>query len=280
MIYTAIDDFVDYVQQVTECDVCAYMYGAVMTDDFTPNSTIDLLIVTPQPMTQLQATRLLTARKFLAEVRKNDNFNNINGAIISKDDLLNKTANQVLFYKKGKQYLDDVYPLSVIDMLSLKTQGKLLVGDDVLANVVMPTRAQVFAECQRLVKVVQGCGKADGTPFAYQCMFWLTRALYTIATNQIASDSDSMIWAMEQGHLAEKVAMQCLAYHVTDSNAYSAKMKLNLKSQAWQKQIDALVAVTVAIINEGDKFVPTVEVIYDSQEQPTQTGKLVWRKNK
>ena len=58
MIYTVIDDFVDYVQQVIECTPSAYMYGAVMSDDFTPNTTIDLLIVTPQPLTQVQAQRL------------------------------------------------------------------------------------------------------------------------------------------------------------------------------------------------------------------------------
>ena len=279
MIYSIIDDFVDYIQQVLGYTPSVYLYGSVMSDDFTPNSDVDLLIVTPQPLTSEQSQRLLSARKFLAEVRESEDFNKLNGAIICKADLLGNTANQVLFYSKGKQNLDDVYPLNVIDVLSLKTQSKLLVGDDVLANMPMPSRAQIFAECQKVVQMVSLCGKADGTTFAYECMFWLARALYTFATNEIASKSDAMLWAMEQGYVDEKVAMQCLAYHVTDANNYSAKMKANLKSDAWQNQINKLLAVATAVSNAKDSFVPTVEVFYNGDEdEPKQTGKLTWKR--
>lgn len=280
MIYTVIDDFVDYLQQVLQYIPSVYLYGSVMTDDFTPNSDVNLLVVTPNPLTDVQAQRLTTARQFLAEVRESKDFLRINGAIICQADLLSgKPSSNVLYYGKGKQYQDDVYPLTTLDKLALKTQSKLLVGDDVLAKLDMPLRSQVFAECQRVVQSVATIGKADGTTFAYECMFWLTRALYTVATNDVASKSDSMLWAMEQGYLAEKVAMQCLAYHVTESKQYNAKMKQNLSSKSWQTQIDSLVSKAGDVVGKPDTYVPTVEIFYNGDEnEPKQTGKLTWKR--
>ena len=280
MIYTVIDDFVDYVQQVLQYTPSVYLYGSVMTDDFAPNSDINLLVVTPSPLTEVQAQRLSTARQFLAEVRKSKDFLRICGAIICQADFVSgKVDSKVLYYADGKQYQDDTYPLTMLDKLTLKTQSKLLVGDDVLKQISMPSRADIFAECKRLVQSVATLGKADGTNFAYQCMFWLTRALYTVATNEVASKSDSMLWAMEQGYLAEKTAMQCLAYHVTDAKSYNAKMKQMLASSTWQSQIDKLTQKANQVVSQSDTFVPTVEVFYTGDEdEPKQTGKLTWKR--
>jgi len=279
MIYSVIDDFVDYIQQVLQYTPSVYLYGSVMTDDFTPNSDVNLLVVTPQPLTQVQAARLTTARQFLAEVRKSSDFLRINGAIIFRDDFVAKRGSSVLFYAKGKQYQDDVYPLTVVDLLALKTQSKLLVGDDVLKDVALPQRNEVLDHCKQVVQSVSSWGKADGTSYAYECMFWLTRTLYTIATNSVASKSDSMLWAMEQGYVADKVAMQCLAYHVTDAKSYTARMKSNLQSDAWQQQINKLVDVASSVASKPDTYVPTVEVFYNGDEdEPKQTGKLTWKR--
>ena len=279
-IYTAIDDFVDYLQQVLQYTPSVYLYGSVMTDDFTPNSDVNLLVVTPSQLTDVQTQRLTTARQFLAEVRETNNFLRINGAIICQADFVSgKAKGNVLYYAKGKQYVDDVYPLTTLDKLTLKTQSKLLVGDDVLAQIDMPTRAQIFAECKRVVQSVSTLGKADGSAFAYECMFWLTRALYTVATNEVASKSDSMLWAMEQGYVAEKAAMQCLTYHVTNTKQYNDRMKQNLSSKYWQAQIDKLVSKANEIVSKPDSFVPTVEVFYNGdQDEPRKTGKLTWKR--
>ena len=279
MIYSVIDDFVDYLQQVLQYTPTVYLYGSVMTDDFTPNSDVDLLIVTSTRLDDQQSKRLLTARQFLAEVRESTDFLRINGAIICKDDFTSGKANQVLYYSKNKQYLDDAYPLTTIDKVAIKTQSKLLVGDDVAKLLAMPTRLEIYSECQKVVQNVAKLAKADGTSFAYECMFWLARALYTLATNEIASKSDAMLWAMEQSLLPEKVAMQCLAYHVTDEKNYSSKMKSNLSSTAWQGQIDKFVANATQIATQPDSYVPTVEVFYNGDEdEPKQTGKLTWKR--
>ena len=91
-IYTAIDDFVDYLQQVLQYTPSVYLYGSVMTDDFTPNSDVNLLVVTPSPLTDVQTQRLTTARQFLAEVRETNNFLRINGAIICQADFVSGKA--------------------------------------------------------------------------------------------------------------------------------------------------------------------------------------------
>jgi len=84
---------------------------------------------------------------------------------------------------------------------------------------------------------------------------------------------------MEQGYVADKVAMQCLAYHVTDAKSYTARMKSNLQSDAWQQQINKLVDVASSVASKPDTYVPTVEVFYNGDEdEPKQTGKLTWKR--
>ena len=284
MIYTVIDDFVDYLQQVLGYCPSVYLHGSVMTDDFTPNSDVDLLVVVPQRLTEVQTTRLLSARKFLAEVRKTANFLRIEGSIVFADDLLAGKSNAVLCYGNGKQSVVDYLPLTALDIFSLKTNGKLLCGEDVLAKVAIPTRSQIVSQLQLAVNSVAQWGKADGSKNAYECLFWLVRSLYTFQTNQLASKSDCMLWALDQGFVSEKVAMQAMAYRVTPTSDYTAKMKQNLISAAWQKAIDGLLALAITKLNATDTFVEQISTddvyVEDGQPRQRQRQKLTFKRKK
>ena len=177
-----------------------YIFGSVALDDFKLGwSDIDILCLTQTPITNEQASELVSLRQALLEREKeNKYFRSFEGGILSFDSFINKTTDEVVYWGTSGQRITNSYTFDSFSMYELISDGILLYGQDIRNLLSMPTYNELRESVIQHYEVIRKYAKAtDRSIYSVGWLLDIARCIYTLQTGKVIAKTKAGEWALE-----------------------------------------------------------------------------------
>ncbi len=177
-----------------------YLYGSVVLEDFRIGwSDIDILCITQTDITIEQTNGLLTLRQELQKLDKSNPYYSIfEGAILSKDSILNDRPSQIIYWGTGKEAIEKHYKIDSFSLLEIINNGKLLYGNDIRNQFQKPTYKDLYSDIKLHYETIRKFAKnTNRSIYSFGWLLDISRCIYTLRTGKIISKTDAGKWALE-----------------------------------------------------------------------------------
>ena len=206
------------IRQMTEALTAAlapmepsiYLYGSAAQGDFRPGwSDIDLLALTPAPMTAHQAQTLLTLRQNLPVIYPNATYARAcEGAILPLEALTNSTPLTCVYWGTSGQRITTGYAPDVFCLWQLHHGGQLLHGPDVRDTLPKPTPGELHQGVAQHLQSILTHGQGARSLYAFGWLLDTARGLYTVMNNAVIAKTAAGEWALAQGLCPDAAALR------------------------------------------------------------------------
>ena len=187
-----------------------YLYGSYALGDFRPGwSDIDLLVLTPQPLTADQAQQLLTLRQDLPIIHPDIPYiRACEGCIAPLSSLTNPTPGGVVYWGTSGQRLTDKPALDAFALWQLQHQSRLLLGADVRHLLPFPTSSELHSAVARHLRTVLSYGRGGRSVYTFGWLLDVARCLYTLQHDAVIAKTAAGEWALENGLCPDEAALR------------------------------------------------------------------------
>ena len=178
-----------------------YLYGSAAVEDFRPGwSDIDVLCLTEEPMSLELAQPLVTLRQRMVAETDNPLYRCFEGAVVSLGEFLSGQYSRVVYWGTSGERLADKYDFDAFSRVSLLRYGRLLMGREVRAGMMLPTMDELRAAVARHLATIRQAAAQTG-PSLYACGWLLdiSRCLYTLRAGDILPKTAAGEWALREG---------------------------------------------------------------------------------
>ncbi|MDR2504656.1 MAG: nucleotidyltransferase domain-containing protein [Oscillospiraceae bacterium] len=173
-----------------------YLHGSIALNDFKLGwSDIDILVLTNDELTPLQAQKLLGLRQITLE-RFPDSayFRLFEGGMRSAAAFIANTSERTVYWGTSGERITNNYCFDSFCMSELLDSGILLHGDDIRIRLTAPTYAQLRDDVARHYQTIRKHGtKGFG---------WLldtARCIYTLKAGKVIAKTAAGEWALNEG---------------------------------------------------------------------------------
>lgn len=187
-----------------------YLFGSVTLDDFKLGwSDIDILCFTNCEITQKQADLLVNLRQALLKSDKNNlYYRSFEGAIVSFDEFLNKQYKRVIYWGTSGEKITDKYYFDCFSQYELIQNGILIYGEDIRANLKMPTYNMLKSEVINHYNTIRKYAvKTDKSLYSCGWFLDIARGIYTLRTGEIIAKTKAGEWALDNNICPDKDVM-------------------------------------------------------------------------
>lgn len=221
-----------------------YLYGSCALGDFRPGwSDIDLLALTPRPLTDTEAQRLLTLRQDLpAKYPETLHIRACEGCIAPLDSFTNPTPSSVVYWGTTGQRLTDRPSLDAFALWQLQHQSKLLHGPDVRHFLPKPTAADLHAAVGKHLRTILDHGCGGRSIYAFGWLLDIARCLYTLRHDSVVAKTAAGEWALNHGLCPDAAALR-MALDVRRDPALMQQLAVLKAAESLTPAIAAFAAV-------------------------------------
>lgn len=199
----AINNMVnEIVRIIDDCKPSIYLYGSVVLDDFKLGwSDIDILVLTQKSISKPQAKELVELRQaMLAKEPNNPYYRSFEGGMLTLDAFISAKKDTVVYWGTSGERITDKYYFDSFSMTELLERGKLLYGDDVRNELILPPFSMLYADVRHHYETIRKyVQKADRSLYSFGWVLDIARCLYTLRTGKIIAKTEAAVWALENG---------------------------------------------------------------------------------
>ena len=221
-----------------------HLYGSCAMGDFRPGwSDIDLLVLTPHPLTDAQAQQLLTLRQNSPVLHPDiQHARACEGAILPLENLTKHTTHTIVYWGTSGQRLTDCYAPDVFCLWQLHHGGRLLHGEDVRHFLPIPTPGMLHAAVADHLRTVLEHGRGSARLYAFGWLLDIARCLYTLRQDAVIAKTAAGEWALQEGLCPDAAALR-LALEVRRNPAMMADAAVQEAAMALTPAIAAFAQV-------------------------------------
>lgn len=175
-----------------------YLYGSVVADDFHPGwSDIDILVLTPAPISDEQAEQLLNLRQTEADIPYARAFE---GGMLPLEAFLTGAVDRVIYWGTGGERIAQKYHFDSFCRAQLLADGMLICGKEVRPLISAPTREQLRQDIVYHLDAIRRYAQITGRDlYAFGWMLDIARCIYTLRTGRIIAKTAAAEWAVARG---------------------------------------------------------------------------------
>lgn len=229
-----------------------YLYGSSVLEDFRLGwSDIDILVLTRECISQLQARELVALRQKLSEEEPgNPYYRLFEGGMLTLSAFLSKGSDCVVYWGTSGQRITDTYHFDSFCLAELLQSGKLLCGTDLRSQLTMPAYADFYLDVKKHYESIRKYAQTtDGSIYSFGWLLDIARGIYTLRSGTIISKTDAAQWALDNNlcpvpgalETALKVRRDPMAYR-SDSAIFSCAENLGPEIQRFadvlEKELD------------------------------------------
>ena len=188
-----------------------YLYGSVVLGDFRLGwSDIDLLVLTREPITAVQAEKLLHLRQSLTEGEpENPYYRLFEGGMLPLSAFLTDMPDTVVYWGTSGERITDRYVFDSFCRLELLEIGVLLYGPDVREQITRPSYEDLRSDVRRHYEAVRAYGSTTGKSlYSFGWLLDISRCIYTLRTGKIIAKTKAGVWALENGLCPDAAALE------------------------------------------------------------------------
>ncbi len=196
---------------LSENSPSVYLYGSAASGDFRLGcSDIDILVLTREPITAAQAEMLLRLRQTLTQGEPgNPYYRLFEGGILSLSAFLSGAPDTVVYWGTSGERIAQKYEFNSFSREELFTNGVLLFGEDVRAQIPRPTYEDLRVEVQKHLASVRAYGGTTGESlFSFGWLLDISRCIYTLRTGRVIAKTAAGEWALANGLCPDPAALQ------------------------------------------------------------------------
>lgn len=178
-----------------------YLYGSVALDDYRPGwSDIDFLCLTPAPVSEADAEKLVTLRQALQEQYGDPEYRSFEGAVLWEKAFWSQTPCTTVYWGTSGQRVQAHYTMDCFSRYELLTSGILLCGEDHRSCWQLPDRAKLYDGVRFHYETIR-LHASDTGESLYSCGWLLdiARCLYTLRTGEVIAKTAAGEWALQLG---------------------------------------------------------------------------------
>ncbi len=177
-----------------------YLYGSATAEDYQHGwSDVDLLVLTMDPITQVQADALLPLRQTLA-ARDPDtpHYRLFEGGMLDLGAFLSSEETRVVYWGTTGERTKSSHAFSAFDRASLLQSGQLLLGKDVRRHIEMPGFQEILGGIGQHLQTIREHGAGSRSIYAYGWLLDLARCLHTLIEGKLTTKTAAAQWALDQ----------------------------------------------------------------------------------
>lgn len=180
--------------------ISLYLYGSCTADDFRPGwSDIDFICFTETAPTKTQAETLLLVRQNLCDAHADPRFRQLEGVIVCLPEFQSNRYTRLLYYGTSGQRIRDHWQMDPFSLLSLHKNGRLLMGQDIRAQLPRPTFSELKDAIRfHLSTIRQYARETDDSLYSAGWLLDIARCLYTLQHQDIIPKTAAGHWALER----------------------------------------------------------------------------------
>lgn len=135
----------------------------------------------------------------MKDEESNPYYRSFEGAIVSIDEIKKKQYTRVVYWGTSGQRITDKYSFDVFSLYELIKYGQLILGKDILNELVLPTYEELRSGVQQHYQTVRKYAIETGESL-YSCGWLLdiARCIYTLRYNDIISKTKAGEWAISK----------------------------------------------------------------------------------
>lgn len=200
------------------CSPSIYLYGSVALDDFKLGwSDIDLICLTKNKISQIQAENLVMLRQKMLEAEPdNKYYRSFEGGMMSLSCFLSGEPDTVVYWGTSGQKITDKYHFDSFSRYELKENGVLLYGEDIRRYISMPSYEELREDVMHHYNSIREFAHLSGRSlYSYGWLLDISRCIYTLRTGRIIAKTSAGVWALNNGlcpvpeALRRAVAVRC-----------------------------------------------------------------------
>lgn len=187
-----------------------YLYGSMTMNDYRPGwSDIDLLCLTPAPVTEDAAGMLVNLRQALQEQYHDKLYRSFEGAILQEEAFQNGTPCTAVYWGTSGQRIQKGYALDCFSRYELLTSGILLFGEDHRSRWELPGYDELRSAVHSHYDSIRlNAAKTGESLYSCGWLLDIARCLYTLRTGKVIAKTAAGEWALEAGLCPSPEAME------------------------------------------------------------------------
>lgn len=177
-----------------------YLYGSVTAEDYRSGwSDIDLLVLTADPITPLQAEWLLYLRQGLCTLDPaTPHYRLFEGGMLDLGSFLTGEETRVVYWGTTGERIKSTHDFSALDRASLLQTGQLLLGKDVRRHLEMPDFQEILDATGKHLAAIEAHGAGNRSIYAYGWLLDAARCMYTLVNGRLTTKTDAAQWALDE----------------------------------------------------------------------------------
>lgn len=228
-----------------------YVYGSVALNDYRHGwSDIDILCLTPAPLTNEQAQSLLNLRDMPGEY-----FRKFEGGITDICSYRNRAPGVAVYWGTSGERITNNFALDPFSARVLMKRGMLISGADARDKLPTPGYAELRRAVKRHCETIRAHARETSPSlYSHGWLLDISRCLYTLETGDVIAKTLAGEWALarELCPNPEKLARAIyLRYHPEDFDAAEAAA-LGEAVQSYADILESALAIKPEIATEAD----------------------------
>jgi len=178
-----------------------YLYGSVTMEDFKLGwSDIDILCLTYETITDLEANELVNLRQTLLEDNKdNKYYRSFEGVFVSLKEFKEKQYTKVVYWGTSGQKITCDLSFDTFSLFQLIKYGELIYGVDIRKELILPTPNELKTAVMEHYNIIRKFGsKTHASLYSCGWLFDIARCIYTLRNNDIISKTNAGEWAIKE----------------------------------------------------------------------------------
>lgn len=203
-----IETMANQIYETTKKDCSVYLYGSVTLDDFKEGwSDIDIIALTGHKMSADEENTLVPLRQKM--MTDNPIYRSFEGVILPLDDLISETPSRAVYWGTSGQKITETFTADHFLMKQLTTSAKLLIGNDIRANLREPSYNELVAAVSAHLDCIRTHASTTGqTLYSYGWLLDISRCISTLRTGEIISKTKAGEWALENRLCPDETALK------------------------------------------------------------------------
>ncbi len=184
------------------CSPSVYLYGSLTLGDFRPGwSDIDILVLTGESISEVQAKRLVGLRREMTEEEPDNSYYRcFEGGMLTLNTLLNGASDRVVYWGTGGERITDRYDFDAFCRCELLDNGILLYGSDVRDRITYPGFDELKKNVRHHYETIRKYAQKTGRSlYSFGWLLDISRCIYTLRTGKIIAKTAAGEWALREG---------------------------------------------------------------------------------
>lgn len=184
------------------CSPSVYLYGSLALADFRPGwSDIDILVLTGESISEVQAKRLVELRREMTEEEPDNScYRLFEGGMLTLDSLITGAPDRVVYWGTSGERITDRYLFDAFCRCELLDCGILLCGRDVREHIERPGFDELRENVRRHYETIRKYARTTGRSlYSFGWLLDISRCIYTLRTGKIIAKTAAGEWALREG---------------------------------------------------------------------------------